>query len=98
MTGRNLMRFIPAWKEARYAGQTARNGQLARNTEPDDGTISQQILRNQLASMFSRYKFDEQKCFFCGERGHHTGYLTASIWLCRANACATQYRMAKEDL
>jgi hypothetical protein len=92
------MRFRPAWAEAKYAGQSARNGQLARNTTPDDDTISQQILRDQLAGMFSRYKFEEQKCFFCGERGHHTGYLTDSIWLCKGSACATQYRMAKEDL
>lgn len=98
--GDQEMKFRPPWKEARYAGQTARNGQLARNSEPGDGTISQRILQEQLAGMFKRYDFEaeERKCFFCGDRGHHTGYLTGSIWLCRDSACATQYKMAKDDL
>lgn len=91
------MRYRPAWKEAKYVGQSARNRALADRAN-SNGELSQQILHNQLAGMFKRYKFDEQKCFFCGERGHHTGQLTASIWLCKDKACASQYKMAKEDL
>lgn len=92
------MKFRPAWKEARYAGQSARNHHAASSASDEDDSISKQILLRQLEMMFKRYKFGEQKCFFCGDRGHHTGYLTDSIWLCKDGTCQAQYNSAKEDL
>jgi len=86
-----------AWQAAKQTSQAARNRQLSQ-TASDEDDIAKQILLRQLAGMFRRYKFDDQKCFFCGERGHHTGHLTAPVWLCKSPACATQYRIAKEDV
>lgn len=94
------MKFRPPWKEARVAGQAARNNHAAANASQDDDSISKRILVRQLTGMFKRYKFDEQKCFFCGDRGHHTGYLPGfdSVWICKAPQCQAQYNSAREDL
>lgn len=86
---------MPAWAAARYAGQTARN-----NHAPDTASDSaSRALKFFLDGKFQRYKMENQCCFFCGARGHHTGYIPgyAGIWLCKSR-CEDKYSEILRDL
>lgn len=88
---------MSAWGAARRAAQSARNNQLA--SASGDVGAANATLKWWLDEKFPRYKMSGQCCFFCGARGHHTGYLPGygGIWLCRSR-CEDRYSETVRDL
>lgn len=89
---------MSTWRAARNAGQSARNNQLA-DAAGGVGDGGKASLKRYLDGKFPRYKMADQCCFFCGARGHHTGYLSGygGIWLCRSR-CEDRYSETVRDL
>lgn len=88
---------MPAWTQRGRLTTATRNNHLAQNAPSGFGGDS--ALQSYIGMRMKRYIMDDQKCFFCGARGHHTGHLPGygGIWLCK-NRCEDKYSEVVRDL
>ncbi len=87
------------WKEV----QRAQRETKGRHTQPDgiptDLPDLDALLLQYLKVKATEYDFNKHRCFFCGDKFHHTGYIpvvSAKIWLCKSN-CENNYREARGE-
>jgi len=76
---------MPAWKEARRAGQTAKHKQQKERTSPA------------VKAGVGRYNFEDKRCLWCSEAsGLRTGFLpiTGRVWFC--SGCKDRYEEDKK--
>jgi hypothetical protein len=90
---------MPAWGYARRAARENRSAAQAQNAS-HQRTDGDESMRRWARMLWKRYKFEDEKCFFCGGRRHHTGHLPGlgAIWLCKDKRCAKYYGEAREVL
>lgn len=89
---------MPAWTyRPSLVARNASNAAASNASHQSD--YGESALRSYLRGRMKRYSMDDQCCFFCGARGHHTGYFAGfgGIWLCR-NRCENKYSEVVRDL
>ena len=90
---------MPAWKEAQRSSREINMRHTQPDGTPTDLPDLDALLLQYLKAKAKEYNFNKHKCFFCGDKFHHTGYIpiiSMKIWLCKSN-CESSYREARGE-